>query len=119
MKLSKSVEVDQDILSFPNYNDVNTSFVPVPKSSSFYRFMRNFKSHGWFNRLLDSLSCSKEDSLAWLLRAIAETNNEEFVSAADGCGLLLNGKKNFAESAAAMWEEANLNLRQQRIILRY
>jgi hypothetical protein len=67
MMLSKSVEEDKNILSFPNYNDVNTTLVPIPTSSSFYRFKRNFKSHGWFNRLLDSPSCSKEDSLAWLL----------------------------------------------------
>jgi hypothetical protein len=97
----------------PNYNDVNTTLMPVPTSSSFYRFKRNLNSQGWFNRLLDSLFCSKEDSLAWLLHAIAGTHNEESVSVAEGCGFLLNGKKMDVESVVAMWEEANCNLQQQ------
>jgi hypothetical protein len=31
--------------------------------------------------------------MAWLLQAIAETHNEQFIIAAEGAGLLLNGKK--------------------------
>ena len=45
--------------------------------------------------------------------------SEEFISAAEAAGLLLNGKVMDAESAAAMWEEANINTRQQRTILRH
>jgi hypothetical protein len=51
--------------------------------------------------------------MAWLLWANADTHNEEFVSAEQGCGLVLNSKKMDAESAVAMWEEANYNLQQQ------
>jgi hypothetical protein len=120
LKLSKSVEGDpQKILSFSQGNDTNVTLVPVPVSSSFYRFKRNLKSHGWLNRLLEAISTSKEDSMAWLLKAISELHNEDFVSAAEGAGLLLRGKEMDAESAVAMWEEANCNLRQQRIILRH
>ena len=119
VKLSKSVEGDRKILSFCHYNDTNVTLLPVPMSSSYYRFKRNLKSHGWFNHLLDSLSNSKEASMAWLLQAIAKTHNEQFIIAAEGAGLLLNGKKMDAESAVAMWEEANCNLQQQRIILRH
>lgn len=45
--------------------------------------------------------------------------SEEFISAAEAAGLLLNGKVMDAESAAAMWEEANINTWQQRTILRH
>jgi len=56
VKLSKSVEGDRKILSFCHYNDTNVTLLPVSMSSSYYRFKRNLKSHGWFNRLLDSVS---------------------------------------------------------------
>jgi hypothetical protein len=50
---------------------------------------------------------------------LQKINIEEFIVAAEGSGLLPNGKKTDAESAAAMWEEANCNLWQQQIILRH
>jgi hypothetical protein len=84
--------------------------VMVPTSSSCYCFKRNIKSHEWFDNLLDALSLSKETSVDWLLQSFSDTYNEEFIAAAEGCGLLLNGEKMDAESAVAMWEEANCNL---------
>ena len=88
--------------------------MPIPTSSSHYRFEGNFKpKNGWFDQLLTALLSSKETSLAWLLKSLAKVNNEDFIVAAEGAGLLLNGKVMDAESAVAMWEEANCNLSQQ------
>lgn len=60
--------------------------------------------------------------MAWLLQSLAKTNIEEFIVAAEGSGLLLNGKTMNVESAAVVWEEAeegSCNLGQQQIILRH
>jgi len=65
------------------------------------------------------LSDSPDISLSWLLTSLTKLRNEEFIVAAEAAGLLLNGKTMDAESSAAMWEEANKNFRQQRIILRH
>jgi hypothetical protein len=118
LKLSKSV-VSGRLLNFKQYNDCEVTLVPIPTSVSYYRFERNMKGNSWFSELLMSLSNSRETSLTWLLKSLTKLQNEEFITAAEAAGLLLNGKVMDAESAAAMWEEANINCRQQRTILRH
>jgi hypothetical protein len=67
------------------------------------------KDHIWLKDLLWALSSSQETSLRWLLNSLSKLHNEEFITAAEEAGLSLNGKVIDAESAAAMWEEANIN----------
>ncbi len=67
--------------------------------------------------MLSALSVSVDNSLNWLLKSLTKVFNEEFIIAAEGAGLLLNGKVMDAEAATAMWEVANINCRQQRLIL--
>jgi hypothetical protein len=118
MKLSKSVDAG-GLLNFTQYNDCEVTLVPVPTSSSYYRFERNMKDCSWFRALLGALSSSPDSSLSWLMKSLTKLHNEEFITAAEAAGLLLNGKVMDAESAAAMWEEANINCQQQRTILRH
>jgi hypothetical protein len=77
------------------------------------------KENSWFREALGALSDSPDISLIWLLTSLTKLRNEEFIVAAEAAGLLLNGKTMDAESSTAMWEEANINCRQQRIILRH
>jgi hypothetical protein len=44
------------------------------------------------------------------LQSLSDTYNEEFIGAAEGCGLLLNEEKMDAESSIAMWEEGRSKL---------
>jgi len=47
----------------------------------------NFKLYGCFKCLLNSILCSKVESMASLLQTIAVTHIEEFGSADEGCTL--------------------------------
>jgi hypothetical protein len=119
LKLSKSVAESASLLNFKQYNDCEVTLVPIPKTGSYYCFERNMKDHSWFGEVLGALSNAPETSLSSLLMALSKLRNEEFITAAKEAGLLLNGKVMDAESATAMWEEANINCRQQRTILRH
>jgi hypothetical protein len=55
----------------------------------------------------------------WVTQYIGEDYNESFVGAGTNLGLLLQSKGMDAESACAMWEEANVQLWGQQIILRH
>lgn len=77
------------------------------------------KEHLWFREVLSALLVSTDTSLNWLLKSLTKVFNEEFVIAAEDAGLLLNGKVMDAEAAAAMREEANMNCRQQCLILQH
>ncbi len=57
--------------------------------------------------------------MALLLQAIAETHNEEFVIAAEGCGLLLNGGKWILSLQWPCGRKPTFNLWQEQIILRH
>jgi hypothetical protein len=118
LKLSKNVN-ERNLLKFKQYNDCEVCLVPIPKSVSYYQFERNMKENSWFREALGALSDSPDISLIWLLTSLTKLRNEEFIVAAEAAGLLLNGKTMDAESSTAMWEEANINCRQQRIILRH
>ena len=67
------------------------------------------KDYSLFRELVWAISSSQETSLRWLLNSLSKLHNEEFITAAEEAGLSLNGKVIDAESAAAMWEEANIN----------
>jgi hypothetical protein len=117
--------VECDILKFQYSNQYSSTFIVVPQSANKYRFDRNAKGGGsWLENLLaavapTSMPNSKEVALQWLLTYIGCNYNDIFVNVCDSLGLLLNGKKMDAESAAAMWEAANVNINQQRTILKY
>jgi len=119
IKLSKSA-INSDLLTFDYYNDTKCSLVQVPVSSSYEGFRRTENSIKWVKKIL--LAVGAEDvnvAAEWLLQHLAECYNESFVNAASSVGLLLHSKKMDAEAACAMWEEANVGLRSQRIILRH
>jgi hypothetical protein len=119
LKLSKSVAGSCALLNFKQYNDCEVTLVPILKTGSYYHFERNMKEHSWFGEVLGALSNAPETSLSCLLMSLSKLCNEEFITAAEEVGLLLNGKVMDAESSTAMWEEANINCQQQRTILRH
>ncbi len=102
------------MLNFKQYNDCEVTLLPIPKTGSYYHFERNMKDHSWFGEVLGALSSTPETSLSWLLKTLSKLRNEEFITAAEDAGFLLNGKVMDAKSATAMWEETNINCRQQR-----
>merc|ERR1712032_707330 len=55
----------------------------------------------------------------WILSYCGKKFDDEFVSVAENLGYPLISHKMPAETAAAMWQEANTTMAQQEIILRY
>ena len=60
-----------------------------------------------------------EESADWFIQVLGEKNCDFFTKAASNLGVLLHSKEMDAESSCAMWEEANVALRSQRIIKRH
>jgi hypothetical protein len=119
VKLSKSVE-DTNVLCFPYNNDTNCNLVQVPTSGMYNKFKRNDKIYRWIPKVLSAIG-AEEVSIAaeWMVQYLGEVFPDSFVNAASNIGLLLHSKTMDAEAACAMWEESNVSIRSQRIILRH
>ena len=55
----------------------------------------------------------------WVMKVLGKEYGDSFANVASDLGVLLHSKEMDAESAAAMWEESNVALRGQRIILHH
>lgn len=112
-----------DLLTFPLFNraDVSCTLVNIPSSFTYDRFKRNANRTGWVKRILLSASREEEGEVAarWILQYLGDMFNDCFADIACRLGLLLPAKVMDAETASAMWEEGNVPLRAQRIILRH
>ena len=53
------------------------------------------------------------------MKVLGKEYGDSFANVASDLGVLLHSKEKDAESAAAMWEESNVALRGQRIILHH
>jgi hypothetical protein len=60
-----------------------------------------------------------DEGVSWLLHFLGENFSDSFTAVACKLGLLIAPKVMDAESACAMWEEANCPVRVQRIILQH
>ena len=61
----------------------------------------------------------KETCSSWLIYYLGNRKEDEFVTTAVKLGYPMLTKKMDNISAAAMWQESNISLTSQRIILRY
>jgi hypothetical protein len=120
--LSKSSNAT-DLLTFPVFNGSVCSVMRIPSSSDYNRFKRNARRTKWVDQLLllnaGGVEEKVEEGVAWILHYLGEAYSDSFTTVACDLGLLLAPKVMDAESACAMWEEANCPIRAQRIILRH
>jgi hypothetical protein len=92
----------------------------VPSSSNFENFKRNAQATGWLQEVLTVAGVgSLEENAQWTIQHLGDVYSDSFIAAACNLGVLLHSKKMDAESSCAMWEEANVALRGQRIILHH
>jgi hypothetical protein len=116
------VDAASNLLTFQLFNESTCSLLNIPSSADYNRFKRNAKRTKWIEQLLRLNAVDEERSeegVAWILRFLGENYSEQFTAVAVQLGLLLAPKVMDAESACAMWEEANCPVRAQRIILRH
>jgi ribosomal protein L35AE/L33A len=121
IKLSMSCQ-NTNLLSFKFYNDSICTLVHVPKSRTYSHFKRNAKRVKWIQDILAAATVNADqqnEAAEWLLQHLGENYHDCFIHAAESLGVLLTSKKMDAYSACAMWEEANVPLRAQRVILRH
>jgi hypothetical protein len=118
-KLNKSTT--SNILNFSSFNGAHSSLVHVSCSSNYEQFKRNARQFEWFENMMKVAVKGSDVNLAaeWVAKYIGEDYSESFIGAGTNLGLLLQSNVMDAESACAMWEEANVPLRGQRIILRH
>ena len=83
--------------------------------------MRGLKRNDWVTEICDVMSDfnDKETCSSWLMHYLGNKYEDEFVMTAVKLGYPMLTKKMDHVTAAAMWQESNISLTSQRIILRY
>jgi len=120
--VSQSAVAGTNVLTFQLFNESTCSLMSIPSSADYDRFKRNARRTKWIDKLLRLNAAEEvevEEGVTWLLRYLGEKYSDLFTAVAVQLGLLLAPKVMDAESACAMWEEANCPVRAQRIILRH
>jgi hypothetical protein len=110
-KLTKSTAAS-NVLNFLSFNGAHSSLVHVSCSSNYEQFKRKARRFEWFDNMLKVAVKGLDVNLAaeWVAQYIGEDYSESFIGAGTNLGLLLQWKVMDAESACAMWEEANVPL---------
>lgn len=117
--VSLNEKTSDNLLSFENFNGKMCYLVQPIRSSSYKLFKQNITNSNWMDDLL--LAVNEDVGLAaeWILSYLGKRFEDTFTEVAVHLGLLLPPKIMDAESACAMWEEANCPYKSQRIILRH
>jgi hypothetical protein len=123
LKLSQ-LAPNSKLLIFPSFSGRLYTLIQVPLSSNYYRFARNARESRWIqSALLASAGRAseeaKETAACFLLTYLGKIYEDAFAFSATKLGLLLKPKVMDAESAEAMWQEANCPIHAQCIILRH
>ena len=106
------------LLTFPAFNGKPCTLVKPICSSSYKLFKQNAQRSKWMESLLSSNSNNQEEATKWIMHFLGKKYENKFNEVAIHLGLLLPSKVMDAEAACAMWEEANLPCKSQRVILR-
>ena len=92
----------------------------VPQAKNEESFIKNEKRNKWLSKIPQVLFPNDENiAVEWMLKELGKNYEDEFIISAKELGYPLFSKKMNAVTAAAMWQESNVNLRSQRTILRY
>jgi hypothetical protein len=119
-----TVEIGKEAYNTPviyrSQNNKNQVLLRIPMSASLPSFQRNMHRTNFVDNLLKNLGPNTEEATKWLLGHLARTNSKIYEEVAREKGIITTqNKKMDAHSAAAMWEDANVKLFQQRKINRH
>ena len=84
-------------------------------------FIRGLRRKDWVTEICEVMSDfnDKETCSSWLIYYLGNRNEDEFVTTAVKLGYPMLTKTIDNITAADMWQESNISLTSQRIILRY
>ena len=109
-----------NLLTLKRLNGTNTTLVPIPEAKNVESFDRIIRRKKWMEKITECIFPSdKNVAVEWLLYEIGENNEDEFVATAGKLGYPILAHKMSATAAAAMWQESDVSIRSQRIILRH
>jgi len=119
VKLSEMFK-DKNLLQIKRFRGTPTALIPVPQAKNEEGFIKNAKRNKWLSKIPQVLFPNGEKiAVEWILKEFGKKYEDEFILSAKELGYPLFSKKMNAVTAAAMWQESNVNLRSQRTILRY
>ncbi len=108
-----------NLLTFQAFNGKPCTLVNPISSSSYKLFKQNVQRSKWMESLLCGICNNEEEAAEWMMHFLGKKYENKFIEVAVHLGLLLPSKVMDAESACAMWEEANCPYKSQRVILRH
>ena len=93
----------------------------IKRSKNYKSFIRGLSRNDWVTKICEVMTDfnDKETCSSWLMYYLGNKNEDEFVTTAVKLGYPMLTKKMDNITAAAMWQESNISLTSQRIILRY
>jgi hypothetical protein len=123
-KNTVTIEIGKEALNTPIVYRSNSNkdqiLLRVPMCTTEQSFERSMQRTKFLKNLLENLGPDVEVSTKWLLTALAKKSGKIYEEVARERGFITTqSKKMDAHSAAAMWRDANVNLRQQRAIKRH
>ena len=98
-----------------------TTFLIYLKRKNDKHFIRGLRRNDWVTEICDVMSDfnDKETCSSWLMYYLGNKYEDEFVTNAVKLGYPMLTKKMDNVTAATMWQESNISLTSQRILLRY
>ena len=90
----------------------------VPKNIKTYKhFAKTVKTSNWLNDLFKIVGNDTDTGVAFVIKYLNKNVSDSFLDALQDLQLILRKKKMDAVSALAMWVDANVSVKQQRIII--
>jgi hypothetical protein len=122
LQKGNSKKAQKFVLRVRNGHDI--TLCQIPKSQNLKYFKRCVHDAGWLDNVLDacvSEDINREDARQWLSYTLGRKHPKSFEWAAEklGYGVAFTKKQMDAETAAAMWKDAGVTLRGQRVIRRF
>ena len=123
VKLSRRFPKEK-IFQYRNWNGILCNVVSVPVCSN----EKSFSAMNRYTKFIDDLpshvrghnnQIKNEDTAEWIINALGQKYEDRFILVAVKLGYPIYSKKMDKDTAHAMWEEANVNLKSQRVILMY
>eukprot|EP00559_Dactyliosolen_fragilissimus_P008851 CAMPEP_0184860392 /NCGR_PEP_ID=MMETSP0580-20130426/5289_1 /TAXON_ID=1118495 /ORGANISM="Dactyliosolen fragilissimus" /LENGTH=422 /DNA_ID=CAMNT_0027357481 /DNA_START=112 /DNA_END=1377 /DNA_ORIENTATION=+ len=113
----------REINYFENWRGNKQAVVLIPQCKNEQTFERMNRRSNWLDdipcQIVGKYSYDPSEAAKWMIQRLGSKHPTSFKDAATDLGYAIDGKVMDQCTADAMWEEANMNSKGQRIILRY
>ena len=115
---------EYDLLKYTNWSGHTSRLLRIPTCKTNESFQRMNNDLKFVDNLPQYISASSDhikvsNVAGWIIRRLSHLYEEQIALTAKKLGFISSSQKMDSYTAEAMWCEADVNLRQQRTILRY